>query len=101
MICAGVFERLYAEAYKEPNFAQKRWEDTCKRKSIQPQWRPVRTAPSRLACANLVSAFAPEAPAPAAVVLWPLVADGDGWAGVLVQADGAKSQVTSSGFGFH
>ena len=43
MIRAGVFERLYAEAYKEPNFAQKQWEDTCKRKSIQPQWRPVRT----------------------------------------------------------
>lgn len=29
---AAVFERLYAEAYKEPNFAEKKWENTVKSK---------------------------------------------------------------------
>ena len=36
----GVFERLYAEAYKEPNYADKQWEKTVKSKVIGPQWRP-------------------------------------------------------------
>jgi hypothetical protein len=36
----GVFERLYQEAYKEPNFAEKQWETTVKSKVIGPQWRP-------------------------------------------------------------
>ena len=59
-VCAGVFERLYAEAYKEPNFAQKRWEDTCKRKSIQPQWRPVRTGAIPPGLCKPGLCFAPE-----------------------------------------
>ena len=36
----GVFERLYAEAYKEPNYAEKEWDKKVKSKVIGPQWRP-------------------------------------------------------------
>lgn len=43
----GVFERLYAEAYKEPNFAEKKWENTVKSKVIGPQWRPSDGGKSR------------------------------------------------------
>ena len=44
----GVFERLYAEAYKEPNFAEKKWESTVKSKIIGPQWRPSDGGKSRV-----------------------------------------------------
>ena len=43
----GVFERLYQEAYKEPNFAEKQWENTVKSKVIGPQWRPSDGSKSR------------------------------------------------------
>jgi len=43
----GVFERLYQEAYKEPNFAEKQWETTVKSKVIGPQWRPSDGGKSR------------------------------------------------------
>lgn len=43
----GVFERLYAEAYKEPNYADKQWEKTVKSKVIGPQWRPSDGGKSR------------------------------------------------------
>ena len=39
---------MYAEAYKEPNYAEKQWEKKVKSKVIGPQWRPSDGGKARL-----------------------------------------------------